>query len=168
MDRLSKFNRRKYKSVYVFAYFENICFTISALEPELRHNLVKQQEACLAHSTDLVRQCLDHQFTESCLGWFDPIHYHSRSFDITPLDILVYSNELPHERELLKAKIQKPINEPNEQHTTFKVHHEFIFSAGNLCRWEIVALVHLKILKIVIHVLFEVINRFIIYKCCIS
>lgn len=107
---------------------------LNTLEPELRNNLFWQQDGCPAHSTALVRQWLADHFGERWIGRFGPIHYPARSPDLTPLDFFlwgavkqkVYSNDLPHDREVLKERIREAINELNEPQTIRKVYEKFI------------------------------------------
>lgn len=108
---------------------------LNALEPEVRRNLFWQQDGCPAHCTLLVRQWLNEHFGERWIGRFGPVHYPARSPDLTPMDYFlwgvlkqkVYENDLPHDREVLKARIRDGINEINNQPATIrKVYSEFI------------------------------------------
>lgn len=107
---------------------------LNTLEPEVRNNMFWQQDGCPAHCTALVRQWLNDHFGAKWIGRFGPNHYPARSPDLSLLDFFlwgalkqkVYSDNLPHDREILKQRIEGAIHDLNVPRIIRKVYGKFI------------------------------------------
>lgn len=116
---------------------------LNILEQELLNKPFRQQYGCPGHATILFRKFLENQFAETKIGRLGPINGPFRSAYIIPLEYFlwvaveqkVFSNDLPHDREILEERIQKAIKELNELHTICKMSDEYIIRAEKcICR----------------------------------